>query len=289
MNFAGPFKQRLSYASFVLEDEKILYVETPKAACTTIKQLLRQRYPSNLAESSYFRDQSSLAMNVHNRDLHATPSLTALPAEMIATILASDQWMRICIVRNPYQRLFSCWRDKVYLCEPGFVRNQAALLEHLSAIDDPIEHFRAFVHWVLDGKSSNHHWESMHNLLCMELINYSLIVRLETMAADISPFLQRLAISSAQFERFRSNVSLPLVAGQYYSESLAAAVYQFYELDFRRFGYQGSSWLQVGREAAMLSPASLADPAIARLQRQAVQAIRERNRVIALLNSHTLL
>lgn len=280
-----PLAGHLAYASFVIPAARIVYVETPKAACTTFKRLWHQLYPREVADDFYLMDQSSLAMNVHSRQLHACVSLHDLHQDMLDAVLHSQDWMRFAVVRNPYQRLFSCWRDKVYGHEPGFIRHQPALLAALTSIVDPIDHFRAFSQWVLDRNSANHHWQPMNEWLCCDHISYTHLIKVESLAQQITPVLERLQIEWSQFKELEANQALmPLPQAPYYDDDLAARVYQYYRQDFALFDYDADAWQSVGRGPRFVPRDEWELPSYQSHHQTILQAIRSRNQVIALLN-----
>jgi len=279
---------RLQYSSFVLEKEKILYIETPKVACSSVKSLLRHCYPSSVGHDFYFKDQSSIGMNVHSRSMHSTRSLYDLDPEEVEEVFTSPDWLRFCIIRNPFDRLFSCWRDKVYLHEPGFIRNHKKLLDSLGESSNHISNFRMFVDWVVAGRSSNYHWEPMSSLLYPDLIQYSLVVRLENIANEIKPFLDRMGYSSGQFGEFYKNNSIPVPRGAYYDEETANAVYKYYKEDFSRYGYSLDAWQHIGlAERYNTLDLSSHDIGLSRYS-LFINSIRERNQVIAKLNQQII-
>lgn len=282
MKFNQFHSSRLAYASFVLKKEKVLYVETPKVASSSMKCMLRKLYPSELEGDRYMRNQSSLDMCIHDRGMHALPSLLDCSEGEIHDILNSSHWLRVAIVRNPYSRLFSCWRDKVFLEEPGFIRNQKELLDHLRGIDDPVHHFREFVQWIVAEKSSNHHWQPMTYLLCADVIKYTLVARLESVEVDLEPFFDRVGTTRSEFERFAVNRSIPVYFQEVYDSRLAKVVYEYYYDDFAAYKYSEDSWTQV---CSACQPVDDILPAIKLLQEYCVNSIRKRNKVIAYLNN----
>lgn len=267
-------------------EKKILYVETPKVACSSIKAILKALYPSKCGSPLYMRDQSSMEMVVHCRSAHASKSLLDLSDHEIEEVLLSSDWLRFCIVRNPFDRLFSCWRDKVFLHEPGFLRNQPNLMNYLRDIHDPVESFRAFTGWVINERSLNHHWQPMVSILYPELIEYTLIAKLEFLSAQIQPFLHRLGRSEAELSHYKRNSSLPVQRAQYYNRQVAEEVYEYYRCDFAQYGYDFDTWREVGNAFSGRSIGKqLFDPNEAGCYKSMITAIRQRNHVIAYLNN----
>src|SRR5207253_3631085 len=55
---------------------------------------------------------------IHARQNVPLPSLAHLDDKIQREVLESPDFIRITVVRNPYARLVSAWRNKVFLCEP---------------------------------------------------------------------------------------------------------------------------------------------------------------------------
>src|SRR5271157_1846530 len=115
--------KRLRHSSFVNVGKRYLYFEVPKAACTQMKELLRlqqgappiQPFVGKLMETR--RD-----MFIHARENVPLPSLVDLDNPTQREVLESNGFFRFTIVRNPYTRLVSAWKNKVVSCEPGAER-----------------------------------------------------------------------------------------------------------------------------------------------------------------------
>jgi hypothetical protein len=82
-----------------------IYVETPKAACTTIKRLLQ------VAELGPER-RGDLPEDVHARETSPLLSPGQDP-EGFVTALLDPATFCFAFVRNPYSRALSCWLDKM--------------------------------------------------------------------------------------------------------------------------------------------------------------------------------
>lgn len=74
----------------------------PKVACTTVKVTLH-----HLAGNPIPEDQSE----IHNFDVGLR--LWDFSVEEIAEMFSSPEWVKFCLVRNPYDRLFSAYKSKI--------------------------------------------------------------------------------------------------------------------------------------------------------------------------------
>ena len=89
---------RIRYSSFVSVPCRYMYFAVPKAASLAMRRLLHDLEGGG----------------------PGGPSLVDLDDDTQKYVLQSPDFLRMTIVRNPYDRLISSWRDKITLCEPGF-------------------------------------------------------------------------------------------------------------------------------------------------------------------------
>jgi hypothetical protein len=260
-------RKRLQYGSFASSAAAYLFIETPKAACSTMKWALAL-LNGGIATRRPIPPESTLAMCVHNRRLHPVKNIFHLSDENARHILTSDDVVRFCVVRNPYARFVSAWSDKIRQLEPGYTKFCRKILADAKSGKSVDE--------LHDPKSCNHHWQEMKHLLMPDAIAYTHVLKTETLARDLAPILARIAPDEDAKTLLRSastNESLPVAWKQHYDERLADAVYAFYHSDFEFFGYERDSWRQNAGENA-------AGPAAEEIERRALMAIRGRNEVI---------
>src|SRR5690348_12209884 len=110
---------RLHHSSFVNLKQRYLYFSVPKAACTSMKTLLHRLEgapPIRLICGGL--DETRREMFIHARENVPLPSLVDLDDAAQQEVLRSPDFLRMTIVRNPYNRVLSAWR-KVMQCQPG--------------------------------------------------------------------------------------------------------------------------------------------------------------------------
>src|SRR5262249_28283680 len=132
---------RLRYASFVSTNLGLVYVETPKAACTVVKWILAIISGHDI-QLVRCRSESNLEMCVHNRNVHPLPSLNDFPNQQVRDIL--HRYRTFCVVRNPFTRLVSAWANKIRQHEPGYGEICASIAEHRKAPSSAAISFRDF-------------------------------------------------------------------------------------------------------------------------------------------------
>jgi glycosyltransferase involved in cell wall biosynthesis/predicted O-methyltransferase YrrM len=233
----------LAYSTYVNLDRKYLYCEVPKAACTSMKLLIH-----SLEELPPFTpfagDQPEVRreMFVHERSEFKLPSLLDLDDETQRFILSSPEFFRFTIVRNPYTRLQSAWKDKVLTCAPGFEYLYYQIKGGLPQGNDPGSHitFPEFVATISreDLAICNPHWRSQVEHLFFRALNFNFVGRLESLHEAIATFLERAGFAPTQIAEAANQSQ----ANGEYDQELAEKVYALYERDFVDLGYERDSW-----------------------------------------------
>jgi sulfotransferase famil protein len=242
--------QRLRYGSFVSLQHRLLYVETPKAACTALKGLLRTLAgapplgPSRAAVRESRRD-----MLIHVRANVPFPSLVDLDDETQRHVLTAPDFLRFVVVRNPYSRLISAWRNKVMLCEPGFEYVHEKIMGGMPPTDGKtlvtFEQFIAFIEQECDPRTCDPHWRRQVDLLFTSVISYTHVGKVERIAETLDLLRRHLKLEEP-ISLGHSNTTNTGRAE--ITDELAARVFAIYEADFTEFGYEADSWrAQSGR------------------------------------------
>lgn len=221
-----------------------MYVETPKAGCTSVKHSIISLYGSDYRASALtMKAEKTSWLGVHDRSLITIPSLMDFDEDQAISILQSRDYMRFCLVRNPFMRLSAIWLDRM-LC-----RSISPLNSLVKAIGFPsyradIEHLRLefaqFVDHLYKHEApsfSNHHWWRMVDLLLPDILSYDCIVRVEN-SDGMLPIQQHVSNKglvwpgTPHFNGSFFNLGLEL-----YSEIAFRRVLAMYEEDFDKFNY----------------------------------------------------
>jgi len=248
---ADDITERLRHSTFVHINKRYLYFEVPKAACTQMKELLRllegappiQPFAGKLWETR--RD-----MFIHALENVPVPSLVDLNDAMQKQVLEASDFFRFTIVRSPYTRLVSAWKNKVVLCEPGSDRVYFEIKGHTPDLHaKELVSFGEFVNYLEakgDFNAFDPHWRRQVDHLFLEALNFSYVGKVEQMSASLARFQQHLGLAEP-LDTDRKNVSAPLGLATY-DQSLADKVYSLYREDFERLRYDPNSW-RVGESA----------------------------------------
>ena len=140
----------------------------------------------------------------------------------------SGGYFKFAFVRNPWDRLASCWRDKI-------INNN-----HFQFGDyeyEKMKKFEDFVDFVsgLNIDKCDRHLRSQSALIDLNMVDY--LGRMETFDNDASHIFKRLGLPQKEIER--ENVTTTKKKYQeYYSEHMAEKVSRIYQKDIQIFGYQ---------------------------------------------------
>lgn len=214
------------YSTHISLRHKFIFVETPKAACSTMKLTLQRL---EVGDAQWDR------WGLHLHDRQFSPLLTPLQVPSFARLREDGQIKKFCVIRCPYVRLLSAYLDKICRNQP----QKAAVMKILGRadIDEPIT-FEDFVGAV----SSQHprdmdpHWKPQTMLLNYDALSYDLILRVETLDSDIkrlsrllgcdlSPFYTRMeggrTDASAKMEMYYSEKHLMDTVARIYANDVA--------------------------------------------------------------------
>lgn len=179
--------------------------------------------------------------------LQLTPSLP-LPPQPSELQHKLDTYKKLIVVRDPYERLLSAYRDKleggrnrVYLKNISkAIKRQGGTLSSNASANITFSEFVTFVTKLSDN-SFDEHWRPYHKLCFPCAIHYDVIAKYETLTEDSERFLRLIgAPDHLHFPPFTpGNTSCILPQ---YMASLTQAqrreLYKVYHKDFEAFEYQ---------------------------------------------------
>lgn len=232
---------------YVLPDWKLVYVSTPKNACTSLKWLVADLGGEDLARLR----QGDLGFSptregqVHDRSLwRVVPDAAGLPREVLSSISPDDGWFVFGVIRDPRLRLFSAWQDKYLLRSPGYWRHWdrdgAPGVPRTPA--EIIDRFRDFVLEVAatpghDALDDGHFVTQVH-ALNEHVVPFSRIydmTELGELMTDLNAHLRAqgrhgdLVLGRSNKSPFEPNAAV-------FAGGVREAVEQIYADDFARFG-----------------------------------------------------
>jgi hypothetical protein len=220
-----------------------LYVDTPKAGCSTIKYTLQcaergQRYtvPANQGSSAF--GYSEFLLDVHDRRKY----MLVAPSDPGALrVMLSSSRFKFCFVRNPYTRILSAYIDKIERNEERRVLFLTEFQDRLRETASPIS-FVDFLQLIRAQApvDTNPHWRPQHLQTMSGLIDYDVIGRFENFRRDFEAVLRVIDDAAIGFfdsvNEHRTQASERLA--YYYSDPMAIKlVADIYGRDFAVFGY----------------------------------------------------
>jgi hypothetical protein len=221
----------------VVPEYRLIYIGNPKVASSTIKKSL----------SGLTGERPDSLSDVHKRGRSGLLSPMETGIEEFWRLATAPDTLRFSFVRNPYDRLISCWADKfqgrplvggdpfvnVYL---DFRRNHDRSLPHGRNAVLPFEAFVELATVTCD-KRADPHWALQDDLLTMPGIALDFVGNVENFAADFERVIAHVGDRATLAISPRMNISTRSKCRDYFDDTLARRVYRAYERDFDRFGY----------------------------------------------------
>jgi len=220
---SGDVLQWFLYATHVSLRNRFIYIETPKAACSTMKRML-QRLEVDDPEwrrSSYLHDRK------------CSPLLTPLQVPSFRRLRQDSCIKKFCVIRSPYTRVLSAYFDKICTHQPQRHIVAEILGRTKSQQGDEIT-FYDFVTAVATQRPEemDPHWRPQKLLLYVPEFHYDLMLRVETLDADIELLGHLLGCDLRPFySRIqRGRTDSPLKLPEYYRDDgvfrLVSRIYQ---------------------------------------------------------------
>lgn len=258
------FTNQVEYQSLVGQRMRIVYVPTPKVACTSLKWAMAEaegtRRDVFVPGTGPGGDAS-----IHSPLNHGLRALSDLSGSLRQQVLESDEWIRFCVIRSPYERLLSAWLDRVLLQ----IRHPLDLLP-----DGGFDYGVAFRSFARDFDRehpvwTNPHFTSQNELLDPHHFPFTHVVEL----GGLPQFVDAIQKHGGARTRFalgdRRNITLALRPEHVFDADTARHVESVYADDFETFGYTAESFPEVA------APMRLTDNEL-----RLVHLVRERDQVI---------
>ncbi len=215
---------------------KVLFVPTPKVACTTIKWALASA-ESTLSSGISVSPEPTTDLTIHDPSVHGMGVLGLVSEDERREALTSPDWIRFCVTRSPYERIVSAWLNRVVFGMPSLL--SPGLGEQFGSDRDYGSAFRRFVRRLEDDPAVlvDPHFSAQGDLLEIDTMPYTHVLDL----AGLNDFLVFLRSSGPHRERIvlgqSRNSSPRLDAARLYDSETAAIVDRVCASDFRRFSY----------------------------------------------------
>ena len=173
--------------SFVLRDYKIVYVSTPKVACTSLKWMVAGiggEDPRVFFDAA--RPGTESAIHVH-RLWQKVPTLHEMSDDDLAGIDGDNGWHVFAMVRHPASRLWSAWQEKLLFRIPRMlVKTPARLVPALPmSTADVVGSFQRFVSAMVAGECPalmrDPHFRPQRGVLAVGRMPYTRVYTIDEM------------------------------------------------------------------------------------------------------------
>ena len=240
---------RLKRNTFVIEELKLLYIDTPKAGSTAVKSAFASFRNFNSNDQLGNPSKSTRELLVHDRKINPIPSLRDFSLEKQEEILFADSWSRFCLVRNPYTRIFSAWFNKVLLQEPEIMSKLRGypLRERYLTVNDIYTDFQYFVDHINTNQSTavlDPHWDTQSRLLFGDALNWDAVIKLENINS-LKSYLSIKGLNDIKIDNMNTSNFSPNMSK--IDQGTLKIIQNHYYEDFIRYGYDPNE-IPSGRE-----------------------------------------
>ena len=220
-----PWRRRI-----LLKPYRAIYIPVPKVACTSFKTAFARILDVNLERA--------------NGDPHRVRYPSPVPIESLERFLYPG-FYRFAFVRNPWDRLVSCYRDKIrnevsgythFTIRPG-VANCLARFDAFVP-DMSFDVFAAAVASIPDA-DADEHFRSQHTFLINKegRPGADFIGRYERLADDFRLVQERTGLPNIELPRLQAARKTARYAA-YYTPETRDIVAERYRRDIETFGYE---------------------------------------------------
>jgi hypothetical protein len=239
----GESPRRMDPRMIFSADHSTLYVSVPKTGCTTIKTVVAACV--GLLEPDLVSRSGRVPVHrtLKGREERWSDLTDAERDEM----LCGDARFRFTSVRNPYERLVSCYLNKIADGEADY--HLARRLRRYGEVS-----MLSFLKYVADQPPllRDVHCRAMVDLCYYGKVTYDDIVRYESFEDDIKRILERLNAESVPIPRpggaNRTDAALHL--DELLGPEECSLIREIYQRDFEAFGYSEHHQVNTTRVAA---------------------------------------
>jgi hypothetical protein len=232
---------------YIVSDEyKFVYLVIQKAACSSIKSALVPLFDLDTAQYERTKKDGSRGLRVHK--LFDDSGYQIGKEELVSQLDSRYQdYFKFTFVRNPWDRLVSCYSQKLLDVTKESMGQRSSLSSSGSGIElyygMPFGDFVRAVYEIPDEKA-NIHIASQCRTICDEEghIMADFVGRFETLGKDFSYVAEKIGAPELQLPHLlRSSNRSGRSYAEFYDDRLAELVYQRYKKDVELFGYSFSS------------------------------------------------
>ncbi len=213
---------------------RYVYLDNPKTGCSSIKYGCAELSFRNTSRKI---DESNRRALLHGLYEFPLKRLTSLPGLAPLEFLIANDYKFVTFVRNPYDRLLSCYFNKIKdeSSSQGFLKNIPGISKEAS--------FDQFVRAVVAQSDfqMDSHWKPQTSQILFNLLPYAFIGKFEDFDGDYQRFFEAIGFSGSNIpalQHLNKSANSKIVSlTDFYDSELQAIVYERYKPDFINFGY----------------------------------------------------
>jgi hypothetical protein len=214
------------------------YVEVPKAGCGTMKATLGGMEAARMNPGMVQRVQDQ----PHNR-LNATPFVKPfqLPPDLLEAVLASPDYRRFTVVRDPASRVLSGFIEKVgqglKQSVPIVAAVRASTGIDVEPADVTLGQFLDVI-GAQESRDQDPHWRRQADHLGLGVVPYDAVIHLEDLDASWERIGDLTSTPGLQEQFFcRNSTGARSRMQDFYTPELLARVADIYARDYSELGY----------------------------------------------------
>jgi hypothetical protein len=238
--------KRSCAVKYIVSDEyKFVYLVVQKVACSSIKTALVPLFGLDTAQYETVRKDGAQGLQVHKL---FDNSGHQIGKQQFASELEGKyrDYFKFAFVRNPWDRLVSCYSQKLLDGRGENIGRRSNLSPSISGIElyngMPFDHFVQVIHAIPDDKA-NVHYRSQCATICDEdgSIMADFVGHFETLEEDFCYVAAEIGVPELQLPHLlRSKNREGRSYSEFYDDRLAELVYERYTKDIELFGYSFS-------------------------------------------------
>jgi hypothetical protein len=241
--------QVVAHLALVARTTKVMYLPTPKAACTTIKLMLATAEGSHRPEMAdrLAVMHVSRAQTIHHPDVHGLMRLADLSARERKTVLTSPDWLRVASVRDPVSRAYSAWENRIFMRAHRRTKMMIELADDVLT-EGKVDLAASFAHFAkmlgehADVFMTDHHFQTQAHVVRPDAVDYGRLVRVDQ-PGEIDALARMLSERSGKpITATRLNEGLGVKAERVCDVHTANRVMATYAIDYETFGFERRHW-----------------------------------------------
>jgi hypothetical protein len=211
-------------------DRSVLYISVPKTGCTTIKMIVAASIGLLNPRMLEHPTRGGIHNIWNNRNLRWSNLIDSKRR----ALLTSDATFRFTSIRNPFERVVSCYLNKI-------VNNDGSFYLSSQLHDQGNVSLQKFLEFVREQPALKRdvHYRAMTDLCFSGRVSYDDIIRYESFESDLRRIMARLNVSTL-------NIPTPSASNKTEAGSQMHAlvglrerdlIREIYRGDFEEFGY----------------------------------------------------